>query len=227
MIELDNVTVVYDNGVHGLREFSLTINAGEFVFVTGPTGEGKTTLLRTIYREVMPRQGTVKVAGRDITRLRDGQLTVLRRRLGVVFQDFRLLPDRTVEENLAFALAAAGSGSRQVGRRIAELLSLVGLFEIRERFPAQLSAGEQQRVCIARSLIHNPPIVLADEPTGNLDPETSWGIVEVFQRINAEQGSTVVITSHDEAVVTRAQRRVCRIEGGRLVRDDQAAGYRA
>jgi len=226
MIELEHVTVVYDNGVHGLRDFSITFNAGEFVFVTGPTGEGKTTLLRTIYREVVPRKGTVKVAGRDVTRLGPGQLTVLRRRLGVVFQDFRLLPDRTVEENLLFALEAAGAG-RQSSKRVAELLSLVGMFEVRDRFPAQLSAGEQQRVCIARSLIHNPPVVLADEPTGNLDPETSWGIIEVLQRISAEQGSTVVVASHDEVVVTRAQRRVCRIEGGRLVRDDAVSGYRA
>lgn len=227
MIELEHVTVVYDNGVYGLRDVSLTIEPGEFVFVVGPTGEGKTTLLRTIYREVVPREGVVRVAGRDLARLRPTQLTVLRRRMGVVFQDFRLLRDRTVGENLGFALFATAAPARQIPRRIAELLALVGVTGVRDRFPAQLSAGEQQRVCIARSLIHNPPIVLADEPTGNLDPETSWDIIQVLQAINAERETTMVVASHDAAVVDRCQRRVFRLERGTVVRDVPVGGYRA
>jgi cell division transport system ATP-binding protein len=224
MIEFRDVSVLYPNGAWGLRDVSVTIALGEFVFLVGPTGEGKTTFLRLIHRETVPTQGQVLVDGTDVGALRPRRVPVLRRKIGVVFQDFRLLPDRTASENIAFALYAVGRAKGEVRGRVPELLACVGLQDKANCFPSQLSCGEQQRVGIARALAGQPPILLADEPTGNLDPDTSWDIIQLLMAINS-LSTTVVVATHDKMIVDRCQKRVIGLAEGRIIRDQAEGSY--
>lgn len=224
LIELDGVTKVYPNGRVALRDVSLSIEEGEFVFVVGPTGTGKSTLLRLLYRDEAPTRGRVHVAGFEVHRLRPGAVPRLRRELGVVFQDFKLLPNRTVFENVAFALWAVGTPAEWVPGRVRASLELVGLADRADAFPHELSGGEQQRVSIARALANGPRILLADEPTGNLDPDTSWEIVKLLSRINL-RGTTVVMTTHNKTVVDVLRQRVVEMNDGRVVRDEVRGRY--
>jgi len=224
MIRFEDVSVRFRNGTWGLREVTANIEKGEFTFLTGPTGEGKTTFLRLIYRDLLPTSGRVVFGGEDIRKVRLGRVPFLRRKIGVVFQDFRLLPGRTAWENVAFALQAMGQAKAEIRLRVPELLEQVGLADKANCYPSQLSSGEQQRVCIARALINRPVVLLADEPTGNLDPDTSWEIVQLLGRINV-LGATTIVATHDKYIVDRMQRRVVTIADGRIVRDEQQAGY--
>lgn len=224
MVEFDRVTKVYPAGVTALRDVSLRISPGEFVFIVGPTGTGKSTLMKMIYREDTPTTGRVLVLGQDVTRLPARRVPYLRRRVGIVFQDFKLLPRRTVRENVAFALEVTGAPPREVGGRVAEALDVVNLMTRRDAWPGELSAGEQQRVSIARALVHQPPLLLADEPTGNLDPDTSWEIMQLLSRVNG-RGTTMVIATHDKTIVDALRKRVIALEGGVVVRDDPRGAY--
>jgi len=223
MIQTIAVTVSYDGGPPVLREVTVRIEKGEFVFLVGPTGMGKSTFLKLIYRETTPQKGKVIVAGRDITRLEARYVPELRRQMGVVFQDFQLLPRKTVWENVAFALQAIGTERKRIFREVPQVLEMVNLTHKSNAYPAELSGGEQQRVSIARAVVNNPAIVLADEPTGNLDPETSWDIVQLLAKINL-RGSTVVVATHDKYIVDGMKKRVIAIENGQVVRDE-SGGY--
>jgi cell division transport system ATP-binding protein len=224
MVQFAQVSKTYANGIEAVRDVSLDIRPGEFVFIVGPTGVGKTTLLKMIYREEVPTRGTVRVEGRDVTRMRPRDVPYLRRRVGVVFQDFRLLPRKTAWENVAFALEVTGTVPPDAGGRVMELLDRMSIAPRADAVPGQLSAGEQQRVSIARALVHRPRLLLADEPTGNLDPDTSWEIMQLLSRIN-EDGTTVVVTTHDRTIVNRLRRRVIEIADGTVVRDDPKGMY--
>jgi cell division transport system ATP-binding protein len=224
MIEFHDVSVLYPNGASGLSDVTVSMQLGEFVFLVGPTGEGKTTFLRLIYREIVPTQGQVVVDGVEVGSLPARRIPALRRKVGVVFQDFRLLPDLTASENVAFALRAVGRSRAAARTRVPELLACVGLQEKGDCFPHQLSSGEQQRVAIARALANQGPILLADEPTGNLDPETSWGIIQLLSALNS-LGTTVVVATHDKMIVDRSQKRVIAISNGRVVRDQPEGTY--
>ncbi len=198
--------------------------AGDFVFLVGPSGAGKSTFIRLLIREQVPTSGRVVVAGRDLARLRRGDVPRLRRRIGIVFQDFRLLPAKTVFENVAFALEVTGAARSDIRRRVPQLLNLVGLHEHYDHLPTQLSGGEQQRVAIARALVHDPAMLIADEPTGNLDPVTSWEIIQLLIQING-LGTTVLMATHNQEIVNAMRRRVLALEHGTLVRDESGAAY--
>jgi cell division transport system ATP-binding protein len=200
------------------------IDPEEFVFIVGATGTGKSTLTRMIYREELPSSGHVLVLGRDVTRMPHRQVPFLRRRVGVVFQDFKLLPRRTAWENVAFALEVTGARRSEIDRRVGEVLEVVGLAARADAVPGELSAGEQQRVSIARALVHAPSLLVADEPTGNLDPDTSWEIVQLLSRINLG-GTTVIMTSHDKPIVDVLRKRVIALDGGAVVRDEARGLY--
>ena len=225
MIKLQDVTVVYPGGRTALSHVSLQVQKGEFAFVVGPTGSGKSTLLKLLYHEEIPASGKVVVSGREVASLRPRDVPFLRRRMGIVFQDFGLLPNKTVFENVAFALRVIGAGRREVRRKVPEALRMVDLIHRCDAFPNQLSGGEQQRVAIARAVVNTPPLLLADEPTGNLDPETSMGIVESLLKINEEAGTTIVVATHDTAIVDRARKRVIALDGGCLTRDELEGTY--
>lgn len=224
MIYLDKVSVEYPNGVRALNDVSLSISKGDFGFVVGPTGSGKSTLLRLLYREVLPLAGTVVVDGRDVGALKPAEVPFLRRKLGIVFQDFKLLPQKNVWENLAFALRVIGVSPKEIRRRIGEVLELVGLTRRCDAFPHQMSGGEQQRAAIARALVNNPTVLIADEPTGNLDPDTSWDIMQLLDQINA-RGTTVLTATHDSQMVDRMKKRVIQMDCGYLVRDQYRGMY--
>ncbi|MFM8829187.1 MAG: cell division ATP-binding protein FtsE [Actinomycetota bacterium] len=224
MVEFRGVTKTYDGGARGLDGVSLRIGTGEFVFLVGPSGSGKSTFIRLIIRELRATTGEVIVGGRDLSTLRRGKVPYLRRAIGCVFQDFRLLPDRTAAENVAYALQVTGHSQKDVRRRVPEILSLVGLDGKSDRLPRELSGGEQQRVSIARALVNHPRLLIADEPTGNLDPETSLGIMDLLLRIN-RTGTTVLVATHDQHTVDRMQMRVIALDEGRVVRDEESAGY--
>jgi cell division transport system ATP-binding protein len=224
IIELDDVTKVYPGGHLALERVSLAVGRGEFVFLVGPTGCGKSTLIKMLIREVEPASGEVRIAGRDINRLPTGRLPHLRRRIGTVFQDFKLLPNRSVYDNVAYALQVTGGGRRDIRHKVPEIQRLVGLQGKVHNYPDQLSGGEQQRVSIARAFVNHPPLLLADEPTGNLDPETSIGIMQLLYRIN-RTGTTVFVATHDREMVDKMRRRVLALDEGRLVRDEATAGY--
>lgn len=224
MIEFRDVTVVYPNGVRALNHINLSIDKGEFVFLVGQTGTGKSTLLKLIYREVLPTEGTILVGQEEVTRLPKHRVPYLRRRIGVVFQDFRLLPQKTVYENVAYALHVIGAPYREIRKRVVAAIDVVGLGRKMDAFPAQLSGGEQQRASIARAIVNNPPILLADEPTGNLDPETSQGIAQLLNDIHI-RGTTVVVASHDAAIVNTLRKRVVVLVQGEIVRDEATGGY--
>jgi cell division transport system ATP-binding protein len=224
IVQLRDATVVYPGGHVALERVSLNVERGEFAFVVGPTGCGKSTLIRTLIREVEPASGQVLIAGHDINEMPLAKVPLLRRRVGTVFQDFKLLPNRTVYDNVAYALQVIGAGRGEIRRKVPEILRLVGLQAKVHNYPDQLSGGEQQRVSIARAFVNHPPLLLADEPTGNLDPETSIGIMQLLYRIN-RTGTTVLVVTHDREMVDKMRRRVIALEEGRLVRDERAAGY--
>jgi len=224
MIRLHNVAKVYDGGVVAVQEVSMDIRKGEFVFLVGPSGSGKSTLIRMCLREEKLTRGKIWVAGKDITKLPTWRVPYLRRTVGTVFQDFQLLPNKTVAENVAFALKVTGCPRSIVRRQVNTVLELVGLSAKTDRYPRQLSGGEQQRVSIARAFVNRPPILLADEPTGNLDPATSVGIMRLLDRIN-RTGTTVMMATHDFAIVDAMRRRVVQLDRGRVVRDQAGSGY--
>ena len=224
MIHMKNVTKVYENGAVALNNINVDIRKGEFVFLVGSSGAGKSTLNKMLFREVLPSSGILTVNGRDVIRMANKEVPYLRRSLGVIFQDYRLLPEKTVYENISFAMQVIEAPRRLMQRSVNSVLDIVGLRDKYKCFPHQLSGGEQQRVAIARAIVNNPSIVIADEPTGNLDPETSWGIMDIFQRINAA-GTTIVMATHDKTIVDAMQRRVIAIEDGQIVRDEAQGGY--
>ena len=224
MIVLHHVSKVYANGATALTDVSLEIPDRDFVFLVGPSGAGKSTFIRLLIREELPTSGRVFVEGQDMARLRNGAVPYLRRKVSVIFQDFRLLPEMTVFENVAFALRVAGYKRKQIDERVTETLELVKMDNYRDRFPYQLSGGEQQRVAIARAIVHKPPVLVADEPTGNLDPDTAAETVQLLVRINA-LGTTLLMATHNRDLVDTMQRRVVALEAGRIVRDEQHAGY--
>ena len=224
MIRLHNVTKVYDNSVVALREVSLEVSKGEFVFLVGPSGSGKSTMLRLMMREDRPDSGEVWVAGKHASSLPAWKVPHLRRSIGTVFQDFKLLPNKTVFENVSFALEVTGRSRHVVRNQVPQVLKLVGLSNKADRQPRQLSGGEQQRVSIARAFVNRPLILLADEPTGNLDPATSVGIMRILDRIN-RTGTTVVMATHDHAIVDAMRRRVVQLDDGRVIRDQRSGAY--
>ena len=224
IVQLRDTTVVYPGGHVALERVSLEVERGEFAFVVGPTGCGKSTLIRALIREVEPASGSVMIAGHDINELATSKVPLLRRRIGTVFQDFKLLPNRTVYDNVAYALQVIGASRGDIRRKVPEILRLVGLQAKVHNYPDQLSGGEQQRVSIARAFVNHPPLLLADEPTGNLDPETSIGIMQLLYRIN-RTGTTVLVVTHDSEMVNKMRRRVIALEDGRLVRDQKIGGY--
>ena len=225
MIELKNVTKTYhDTGICALQDVSLHIEKGEFVFLIGATGAGKSTLTKLLLREEKPDSGTVWVNGVNLGKLRRRKIPKLRREVGVVFQDFRLLPDRTVYENVAFAMQVIGKSKRAIRHIVPQVLSLVGLTEKANFRPDQLSGGERQRASMARALVNNPPLLIADEPTGNLDPQTSEEIMDLLERIH-QRGTTVLVVTHDKAIVDRMQKRVLTMENGTIIRDEEKGRY--
>ncbi len=225
MILLDGVTKLYANQERpALDEVSLEIEKGEFVFLVGPSGSGKSTFLRLVLREERPTKGQVWVAGKELNRLSNWKIPALRRQIGTVFQDFRLLPNKTVAENVAFALEVIGKPASHIRKVVPEVLEVVGLEGKEERRPDELSGGEQQRVAIARAFVNRPILLIADEPTGNLDPGTSVGIMKLLDRIN-QLGTTVVMSTHDQAIVDQMRRRVIELEGGHVVRDKSRGVY--
>ena len=224
MIHMKNVTKVYENGAVALNNINVDIRKGGFVFLVCSSGAGKSTFIKMLFREVLPTSGILTVNGRDVIRMANKEVPYLRRSLGVIFQDYRLLPEKTVYENISFAMQVIEAPRRLMQRSVNSVLDIVGLRDKYKCFPHQLSGGEQQRVAIARAIVNNPSIVIADEPTGNLDPETSWGIMDIFQRINAA-GTTIVMATHDKTIVDAMQRRVIAIEDGQIVRDEAQGGY--
>jgi cell division transport system ATP-binding protein len=224
VISMVDVGMTYPNGKVALTDVNVAIPAGDFVFLVGPSGAGKSTFIRLLIREQLPTAGRVVVAGRDVARLRRRQVPQLRRRIGIVFQDFRLLPNKTVFENVAFALEVTGTAGSTIRQRVPQLLNLVGLQEHDQHLTTQLSGGEQQRVAIARALVHDPAILIADEPTGNLDPVTSWEIIQLLIQING-LGTTVLMATHNQEIVNAMRRRVLALEHGTLVRDEASAAY--
>ncbi|MCP8617616.1 cell division ATP-binding protein FtsE [Salirhabdus salicampi] len=224
MIEMKNVHKTYKNGVTALSGIDLSIEAGEFVYVVGPSGAGKTTFIKMMYREVQPSKGSVQINGYDITKIKDKQVPYLRRGIGVVFQDFKLLSKYTVYENIAFALEVIEENPKKIRRKVMDVLDLVKLKNKARFLPDELSGGEQQRVSIARAIVNNPKIMIADEPTGNLDPDTSWDIMRILEEINS-RGTTIVMATHSKDIVNTLKRRVIAIENGRVVRDEQRGEY--
>lgn len=224
MIHLDNVSKIYDNGCVALSDITVDIPKGDFVFVVGPSGAGKSTFIKLIFREELPTKGKLTVNGRNVGELESSEVPYLRRNLGIVFQDYRLLPNKTVYENVAFAMQVIESSRREIQKRVSHVLDLVGLRHKGKNFPGELSGGEQQRVAIARAIVNNPVVVIADEPTGNLDPETSWDIMKIFERINRD-GTTIVMATHDKTVVDAMKKRVIAIEKSRIARDQVKGVY--
>ena len=224
MITFENVTKVYEPGVTALEGVSFTIEKGEFVFVVGASGSGKSTVIRLLLKELEPTDGRIVVGGRDLTRLKGSKVPLLRRNVGCVFQDFKLLPNRTAAENVAYALKVQGEPTANIRRKVPDVLNLVGLSHKMNSRPDELSGGEQQRVSIARAFVNHPPLLICDEPTGNLDPDTSVGIMQLLYRIN-RSGTTILMVTHDREMVDKMRRRVLALEEGRLARDERRGGY--
>jgi cell division transport system ATP-binding protein len=224
LLVLHDVTMEYPNGRVALRDVDLVIPEGDFVFLVGPSGAGKSTLIKLLIRDELPTRGAVVLDGQDLAHVRRRQVPRIRRKIGIVFQDFKLLPTKTVWENVAFALEVTGTPGRQIGPAVDRVLALVGLSGQSRQVPAQLSGGEQQRTAIARALVHDPRLIIADEPTGNLDPLISWEILQLLLRIN-ELGVTVLMATHNADVVTALRRRVVALEEGRIIRDEQGGAY--
>ena len=224
MLELQEVSKIYPGGNVALRDVSVRIEPGEFVFVVGPSGAGKSTFFKMLFREVTPTTGHVLLDGEDINEIPMNEVPYLRRKLGIIFQDYRLLPERTVYENVAFAMQVIETPYHKIKRRVMQVLDLVGLAQRAHAFPNELSGGEQQRIAIARAIVNKPRLVIADEPTGNLDPETSMEIMEIFEAIN-QDGTTVIMATHDKEIVDAMQKRVIAIENGEIVRDEIGGAY--
>lgn len=224
MIEMQDVWKEYDNGSVALSGVSVRIAQGEFVYVVGPSGAGKSTFIKLMYREERPTKGHIFVGGFNIERLRERQIPFMRRHIGVVFQDYKLLPKLTVKENVAFALEVIEVSRRMINRRVAEVLELVGLSDKADMVPLELSGGEQQRVAVARALVNKPSVIIADEPTGNLDPDNSYSILKLFERVN-DRGTTIVMATHNRELVNAFKKRLIAIERGVIVRDQERGEY--
>lgn len=224
MIQLIGVSKVYPNGFEALNGIDMHIGKEEFVFIVGPSGSGKTTLMKLLYREELPTSGQVIIDKINVGDLQPQQVPYLRRNMGVVFQDFKLLPKRTVWENIAFAMQVVGRPRSIIRRHVALAIELVGLQKKCDSFPSDLSGGEQQRACIARAIVNNPPLLIADEPTGNLDPTTSWEIINLLDKINKRK-TTVIVTTHNKNIVDIMRKRVIAMKSGRIIRDEQLGVY--
>ena len=224
LIEMNGVTKKYHRSTTALRDITVSVNPGEFVYIVGPSGAGKSSFIKLLYREEKVSAGTLKVGEFNLTKLKKRDVPILRRSIGVVFQDYKLLPKKTVFENVAYAMQVIGEKPREIKKRVPEVLDLVGLKHKMRSFPAQLSGGEQQRVAIARAIVNNPKVLIADEPTGNLDPEISWEIMQLLERINL-QGTTVLMATHNKQIVDNLRHRVIAIEDGRIVRDEEEGEY--
>lgn len=226
MILLDRVTKIYDNKGAALERVSLHVEPKEFVIIVGASGAGKSTLLKLLTREEKPTSGKIIVGGIDYERLKDRDVPYLRRKIGVVFQDFKLLPNKTVFENVAFALEIVGQSNREINHTVPKVLDIVGLKGKEKRYPLELSGGERQRVAIARAIVRQPKILIADEPTGNLDPKHAWDVVRVLEKIN-RFGTTVLLTTHNQEIVNSLKRRVVTVKDGHVVSDQAGGGYKA
>ncbi|SEN66434.1 cell division ATP-binding protein FtsE [Paenibacillus sp. OV219] len=224
MIELQDIWKTYVDGTHALRGVSVRIDRNEFVYLVGPSGAGKSTFMKLIYREEIPTKGQISVNGFNIGKLKPRKIPYVRRNIGVIFQDYRLLPKMTVYENIAFAMEVIEAPRRIIKKRTMEVLELVGLRGKHASLPQQLSGGEQQRVAIARAIVNNPAVIVADEPTGNLDPETSWGIMNLLEEINF-RGTTIIMATHNKEIVNTLRKRVIAIENGMIVRDELRGEY--
>jgi cell division transport system ATP-binding protein len=225
VVEFRDVTKVYDGGSVGLERASVRIGRGEFVFLVGPTGCGKSTCIRLLMKELEPTKGEIDIAGKTLGDIPRSRVPYLRRNIGTVFQDYKLLPNRTVYDNVAYSLQVIGESRQEIRRKVPDILRMVGLSTKLHNLPDELSGGEQQRVSIARAFVNHPPLLLADEPTGNLDPETSIGIMQLIYRIN-RTGTTVIVATHDKEMVDKMRRRVVELREGRIVRDEQSGLYR-
>ena len=224
MIVFDQVTKVYEPDVTALDDVSFVIEKGEFVFIVGASGSGKSTLIKLLLKEIEPTTGKIIVGGRDLTRLKHSKVPLLRRNVGCVVQDFKLLPSRTAAENVAYALKVQGESRASTRRKVPEVMNMVGLSHKMNSMPDELSGGEQQRVSIARAVVNHPPLLVCDEPTGNLDPDTSVGIMQLLYRIN-RAGTTILMVTHDREMVDKMRKRVIALEGGKLARDERRGGY--
>lgn len=224
MISMKGVTKIYENGALGLKDFTLDIDKGEFVFIVGSSGSGKSTFIRILLKEIEPSTGEVFIDSTGLQTLKRKKVPYLRRKIGCVFQDFRLLPSKTVYENVAFAMQVIEASNRNIRRAVPQTLALVGLNKKANAYPDQLSGGEKQRVAIARAIINKPPILIADEPTGNLDPDTAWGIMELLKEINM-RGTTVVMATHAKDIVNKMRKRVIHLDNGVLISDIEEGGY--
>ena len=225
LIELKNCYKVYNNGVTAIADLNVTIDKGEFVFVIGASGSGKSTFIKMLYREEKPTNGSVFVGGINVAKLRNAKVFKLRRKLGIVFQDFKLLPKLTVYENVAFALEAIGMHKKDIRPKVVKALENVGLKDKMRSFPNQLSGGEQQRVCIARAIVNEPKLLICDEPTGNLDPDISKEIVSILEKINKDLGTTIIMATHDKDIVNKLKKRVLLLENGILTSDNEKGSY--
>ena len=224
MIVFDGVSKVYEPDVTALGGVSFVIDKGEFVFIVGASGSGKSTLIKLLLKEVEPTVGKIFVGGRDLTRLKHSKVPLLRRNVGCVFQDFKLLPSRSAAENVAYALKVQGESRTSIRRKVPEVMNMVGLAHKMESLPDELSGGEQQRVSIARAVVNHPPLLVCDEPTGNLDPDTSVGIMQLLYRIN-RAGTTILMVTHDREMVDKMRKRVIALEEGKVARDERRGGY--
>src|SRR5215211_553825 len=224
MIVFEGVTKVYEPDVVALRDVSFHIDKGEFVFIVGASGSGKSTLVRLLLKELDATEGKIVVGGRDLIRLKNSKIPMLRRNIGCVFQDFKLLPNRNAAENVAYALKVQGESRSAIRKKVPEVLSMVGLAHKMHSLPDELSGGEQQRVSIARAFVNHPPLLVCDEPTGNLDPDTSVGIMQLLYRIN-RSGTTILMVTHDREMVDKMRKRVIQLEEGRVARDERRGGY--
>ena len=225
VVHFKDVTKVYDGGSVGLEQASLRVDRGEFVFLVGATGCGKSTCIRLLLKELEPTKGEILIAGRSLGEIERKRVPYLRRNIGVVFQDYKLLPNRTIYDNVAYSLQVIGESREEIRRKVPDILRLVGLSTKLHNYPDELSGGEQQRVSIARAFVNHPPLLLCDEPTGNLDPETSIGIMQLIYRIN-RTGTTVIVATHDKEMVDKMRRRVVELREGRIIRDEQSGLYR-
>lgn len=224
MIEMNNVVKKYSNGTTALNDLSVNIDQGEFVYVVGPSGAGKSTFIKLMYREEKATKGDITVCDFNLLKIKNKTVPLLRREIGIVFQDYKLLPKKTVYENIAYAMQVIGKKPREIKKRVREVLELVDLRNKEKAFPDQLSGGEQQRVAIARAIVNTPKVLIADEPTGNLDPENSWEIMKILEKINL-QGTTVVMATHNSTIVNTIRHRVIAIEHGRIIRDQSEGEY--
>ena len=224
MIEMKNVSKIYPNGITAVNDLSVKIEQGEFVYIVGPSGAGKSTFIKLMYREVKPTSGIVNIGKFDLAKMKEREVPLLRRFVGVVFQDFKLLPRLTVFENIAYAMEVVEKSPSQIDKRVTEVLELVNLKHKARMFPNELSGGEQQRIAIARAIVNMPGILIADEPTGNLDPDTSMDIMRILEEING-QGTTILMATHNSQIVNDIKHRVLAVENGRIVRDQQEGDY--